>query len=78
MRPLSADSYGWSLKTGSDSCPSISPCFPGLSPTRTPSEQSSGHSLGTIFIYIYIYFIYTKMFNKARPDHMQIFQHTLT
>uniref|UniRef100_A0A3P8W3I9 Centriolar coiled-coil protein 110 n=1 Tax=Cynoglossus semilaevis TaxID=244447 RepID=A0A3P8W3I9_CYNSE len=46
VRPLSADSYGWSLKTGSDSCPSISPCFPGLSPTRTPSEQSSGHSLG--------------------------------
>ncbi|XP_074553611.1 centriolar coiled-coil protein of 110 kDa isoform X2 [Halichoeres trimaculatus] len=44
VRPLSADSSGWSCR--SVNRPVMSPSCPGLSPVPSPAERSPGHSIG--------------------------------
>ncbi|XP_054891128.1 centriolar coiled-coil protein of 110 kDa-like [Poeciliopsis prolifica] len=44
-RPRSGDTFDWSHRSVSGSCPIMSPSCPGLSPIHT-SERTSGHTLG--------------------------------
>ncbi|XP_016529511.1 centriolar coiled-coil protein of 110 kDa isoform X2 [Poecilia formosa] len=45
-RPRSGDTFDWSYRSVSGSCPIMSPSCPGLSPIHTSSERPSGHTLG--------------------------------
>ncbi|XP_036004327.1 centriolar coiled-coil protein of 110 kDa [Fundulus heteroclitus] len=46
VRLTSGDTFDWSYRSVSGSCPIMSPSCPGLSPIHTPSERSSGRTSG--------------------------------
>ncbi|KAM4716906.1 centriolar coiled-coil protein of 110 kDa isoform 2-T4 [Anableps anableps] len=45
-RPRSGDTFDWSYRSVSGTCPIMSPSCPGPSPIHTSSERSSGHTIG--------------------------------